>query len=946
MSQSKPDNLGKNAGGTSVWDFAVHFRAKDDTVTEVPLHELRNDRPEKEPLEAETLEQLDQALSQENDSNLKVERAIVSNPSGSHSSSSSPSDYKKMFRNLNQFRGKITRSVEEKLSEIKSDLGSNKPQLLSSKDNSSLSDSEENSDGSGSKVCAKDSSRKSLSLDLVTDKEMKDPVLEITSELTQRKSTWSPGGVKYITYLVGEGRRMTQRFHNFVEVEPAVEAYEQTDPDDTDDDGQYVDARDDLPDDNHRHNRKPEGELLKLIRFIFQIDHRYDGIAVFLLVCFFALPVPAFLKGFMSCFCLIKIWRLLCSFWSLSLEGSSLMQTVPFEVPDYNKLPPLKTPQVAEEKGVLFNEYTEPYDPEWYSITQTVPVYMEIEDSLLKLSRPKGKISKRAYYDERTYKLEFLHERVYDLTNCTITLKPLDIIRKRYFNKKFPISIELRPRSLVKCVRFKDSNLDEEPIPLEETYQGVNVTRSKFVYGKDYLNLFARCNRQKEEWFRRLIAAAEFRKDKNDIRKEPSMAFGRLHFNADDADYDEYWQYMTEIVMQTDSGLFEISEKEAALRSAVEIQWFNALINRFLFDIFRTPYWLNRIQHRIQKKLATVRVPYYIEALEIIEMDLGKMGPRFHRVSPPSLDRRGLWFDMDMTFDGAIRIVLQTQLNLVKLQHGLEEEAAKGPESRQDSGFVFRVRKSDRDMSSMHHTSKKDSMKELMLEFAEIAVSDKSKYKFEPSTNSMNVMNSDSSDSEDEEEDDDDDDDDDEDSTSYRYNPQPLRDTSRSVRPSGLSRLRPSSIYDTRKPMRKSSKKLFRMMENFAQSKYFKSLAETKYVQRAIAGVSAMKLRLLLEFKSCIGTIVVNVPPPPNDRIWYGFRTIPKLWLSAQPQIGDRNIKFYNIKQYVEKKIMDEIKKFIVLPNMDDIVYPVPPNLEQAGKSVSFMLSRHNVHHM
>lgn len=58
-------------------------------------------------------------------------------------------------------------------------------------------------------------------------------------------------------------------------------------------------------------------------------------------------------------------------------------------------------------------------------------------------------------------------------------------------------------------------------------------------------------------------------------------------------------------------------------------------------------------------------------------------------------------------------------------------------------------------------------------------------------------------------------------------------------------------------------------MESVAKSKYFKSIAETKYVQKAIAGVSGMKLRLLLEIKSCIGTITVNVPPPPNDRIWY-----------------------------------------------------------------------------
>lgn len=67
-------------------------------------------------------------------------------------------------------------------------------------------------------------------------------------------------------------------------------------------------------------------------------------------------------------------------------------------------------------------------------------------------------------------------------------------------------------------------------------------------------------------------------------------------------------------------------------------------------------------------------MPYYIEDIEIIEFDLGKSGPMFHRVSPPFIDERGLWFDMDVTFDGLIKLTIQTHLNLVKLQKGIEEE--------------------------------------------------------------------------------------------------------------------------------------------------------------------------------------------------------------------------------------------------------------------------------
>lgn len=58
------------------------------------------------------------------------------------------------------------------------------------------------------------------------------------------------------------------------------------------------------------------------------------------------------------------------------------------------------------------------------------------------------------------------------------------------------------------------------------------------------------------------------------------------------------------------------------------------------------------------------------------------------------------------------------------------------------------------------------------------------------------------------------------------------------------------------------------MFETVAQSKYFKSVAQTKYVQKAIAGFSATKLRLTIEVKSLTGTLTVNIPPPPSDRFW------------------------------------------------------------------------------
>uniref|UniRef100_A0A1Y1M9S9 SMP-LTD domain-containing protein n=1 Tax=Photinus pyralis TaxID=7054 RepID=A0A1Y1M9S9_PHOPY len=94
-----------------------------------------------------------------------------------------------------------------------------------------------------------------------------------------------------------------------------------------------------------------------------------------------------------------------------------------------------------------------------------------------------------------------------------------------------------------------------------------------------------------------------------------------------------------------------------------------------------------------------------------------------------------------------------------------------------------------------------------------------------------------------------------------------------------------------------------------------------KYI---ILGVSNTDLSLKVELKGFVGTLVLNMPPPPSDRVWIGFRPLPQLWLSAHPIVGERNFSF--IKQlttWIEKKLTQEFQKVLVIPNMEDIAIPV-----------------------
>lgn len=105
-----------------------------------------------------------------------------------------------------------------------------------------------------------------------------------------------------------------------------------------------------------------------------------------------------------------------------------------------------------------------------------------------------------------------------------------------------------------------------------------------------------------------------------------------------------------------------------------------------------------------------------------------------------------------------------------------------------------------------------------------------------------------------------------------------------------------------------NSKKFMKMVDKIAESKFFQAATEYRYIKKAMEGVSNTELRLKVDVKGLIGTLVLNIPPPPSDRVWIGFRPLPELALSAQPIVGDRNITFLRITSWIEKKLLQEFQ--------------------------------------
>ncbi|KAL2078147.1 hypothetical protein ACEWY4_025832 [Coilia grayii] len=122
----------------------------------------------------------------------------------------------------------------------------------------------------------------------------------------------------------------------------------------------------------------------------------------------------------------------------------------------------------------------------------------------------------------------------------------------------------------------------------------------------------------------------------------------------------------------------------------------------------------------------------------------------------------------------------------------------------------------------------------------------------------------------------------------------------------------------------RTGRRILRFVDKIAKSKYFQKATENEYIKKKIEEVSNTPLLLTVEVRELAGTLAVNIPPPPTDRIWYDlFCDPPRLDLRVRPKLGEREVTFCHVTEWIQKKLQDEFQKVFVLPNMDDIYLPL-----------------------
>ncbi|XP_036408182.1 testis-expressed protein 2-like isoform X1 [Megalops cyprinoides] len=565
------------------------------------------------------------------------------------------------------------------------------------------------------------------------------------------------------------------------------------------------------------------------------------------------------------------------------------------------------------------------YDPETYHATLTHSVFVRLEGSTLRLSRPNRNIARRASFNEPKPDVTYVSQKIYDLTDSKISLVPQSLARKRVWNKKYPIRIELgRQDDFMSKTQPGKGGAEDDKVGAGERGEalgGAEEPRRSCgmpeqgrgpASREQILFLFGRTGREKEEWFRRISLASKL---KSENRKPSSLPGSRSAFlpshsrsssqsgglshsrSSSRSSLDEllmmsqprqkeltssvkqkmlldYSVYMAKYVPpqpgspcnspinSAESSPGASKKLPSSPREEAEPEaWVNALLGRIFWDFLGEKYWANMVSKKIQMKLSKIRLPYFMNELTLTELDMGVAIPKILQASKPSVDHQGLWFDLDISYNGSFLMTLETKMNLARL--GKEGEGLRFGEAGKDGPRprTYCLADSDEESSSAGSSDEEDP---------------------------------------------------------------PEIPAEKNLLPGAEGYVgghRPS--------------KIMRFVDKITKSKYFQKATETEFIKKKMEEVSNTPLLLTVEVQECCGKLAVNIPPPPTDRIWYGFRTPPHLELKARPKLGEREVTLVHVTDWIEKKLEQEFQKIFVMPNMDDVWLPIMHSAMDARSNAS-----------
>ncbi|XP_065820635.1 testis-expressed protein 2-like isoform X2 [Labrus bergylta] len=604
---------------------------------------------------------------------------------------------------------------------------------------------------------------------------------------------------------------------------------------------------------------------------------------------FFVLPLPSYVTG-LSIGIVCGFMLGLVVVYMFAPRRSSTRRDKSSRLSKHLNMDPLNGELADQEFLEGWMNETHSYDPESFHPSVLHSVFVALEGRRLRLAYPRAHIPRWAAFDETSHEAAFLRTRTYQLANCKVSLLPPGLARKRVWNKKYPI-----------CITLAEGEVGEESVieGQEEEERAEKHTLPDHQLPVT-LYLFGRTGRQKEEWFQHFLSAS-WAGATSGVSGEENAALvgGDVVRDSTEELHDlqgalktrtllDYSNYMTQLIVtqscntipspcNSDKGSptthRKIHNEEPGCGGQAgdepsggsgtgghsaegQPTWVNSLVGRIFWDFLREKYWTDQVAHKIQKKLSKIKLPYFMNDLTLADLDMGTCLPQVLSTSKPTLDRRGLWLELEVVYTGCLQMTLETKMNLCKLGKDGDDEAHGVPETQQVGSRPRLCTLADSDEESSSAGSSDEE--EVLLSEVQGSLGDKSP-----------VVTAEGH--------------------------------------TGGS----------------TGRKFLRFVDKIAKSKYFQKATENEYIKKKIAEVSNMPLILSVEVLELSGTLAVNIPPPPTDRIWYSFRVPPRLDLHVRPTLGEREVTFTHVTEWIEKKLQCEFQKVFVMPNMDDLYLPL-----------------------
>ncbi|XP_068063374.1 testis-expressed protein 2-like isoform X2 [Anomalospiza imberbis] len=530
------------------------------------------------------------------------------------------------------------------------------------------------------------------------------------------------------------------------------------------------------------------------------------------------------------------------------------------------------------------------YDPELFHPSLTHSVLAVLDGATLKLSYPKSNIPRRATFEEEILDAVFVSHRCYDLTDARVFLCPPSLARKRTWNKKYPI-----------CVLLPEPAEGEGSEEHDTELQGEEGTRKVPVAGQDIpgdgrdrcLYLFGRTGREKEEWYQHLVQASRGTASSHgDTRAGtgwvPQSSGSSSGGSAEDIPatdpsrdvsgsteeiYLDYTTYMARFVPAQGAASPERSPSHGALGSPTPTKGLVAAVPPH--EDRASMAWMNALVGRIFWDF--LREQYWAEQVS------NKIQKKLSKIKLPYFMNELTLTELDM--GTSIPSVLSAS-NPTTNERGLwvDMEVTYSGSLQMTLETKMNLSKLGKESSAEEsgpaEAGKEGARPRLIL----LADSD---------AESSSAGSSDE-----------------EDVTTA----EPMGAPGERLPPPGT---------EGHVSGNSTSRKILRFVDKIAKSKYFQKATENEFIKKKMEEVSNTPLLLTVEVQELAGTLAVNIPPPPTDRVWYSFRVPPQLELKVHPKLGEREVTFLHVTEWIEKKLKHEFQKILVMPNMDDLIIPI-----------------------